>query len=329
MAGVIVVLMGAGVVAAAVPSVTSSSLLVGVLASGTIVFGTQQFILRSRLRFGAASALQALFGGLMTGAAIVLALRSATDFRTVAGLYGAPLIVAVMLGFALTRPPVHVRPRLGEVRRLVGIGFPIMLAGLLFSLFVTLDRWMAVTLLGAERAAPYALASLIASGMLVVPSVVSQQTYPRMAIARGEGSSVAELRSMARRQGLLAAGLIAPVAICVALFAWLVIPTALPAYTASAPAAVVLSLGLVVLGYLTGYGNYLNVVGGQWRYLGAQLVGVACAIGLMFVGGRLLGLIGIALGMAASHIIYGFVLRFVALQTEPAFGDWTSSGPRD
>jgi O-antigen/teichoic acid export membrane protein len=319
--GVAVTLAAAIVVAVVAPTLISSPLAVGLLASGTIVFGTQQFMLRSRLRFDAASAQQATFGVLAFAAAATLAVNADANFATAAALYGIPLLVAVALGLLLAPPPIVPRPDPGEMRRLAEIGFPIMLAGLVFSLFVTLDRWLAVTLLGPHRAAPYALASLIAAAMLVVPTVVSQQTYPRMAIARGQGASVDALRAMARRQGILAVGLVAPVALAVALFAWLAIPLILPDYAAAAPAAIILSAGFVVLGYLTGYGNYLNVVGGQWRYLSAQLVGVTCAIGLMFVGGTLFGIVGIALGMATSHGVYGVILRSVALRTDGAIFD--------
>jgi len=323
-AAVTIILAGSVGVASG-PGAASSSLLFGILASGTIVFGTQQFILRSRLRFDAASAQQATFGGLALVAAALLATNGDANFATAAVLYGAPMMAAVLLGVVLAPPPTAPRLDLMEMRRLAGIGFPIMLAGLVFSLFVTLDRWMAITLFGPGRAAPYALASLVAAAMLVIPTVVSQQTYPRMAIARGRGAPAAELRGMARHQGLVAVGLVAPVAIVIILFAWLGLPVVLPRYVAATPPIVVLCLGFVVLGYLTGYGNYLNVAGGQWRYLMAQLVGVACAIGLMFVGGRLFGLLGIALGMAVSHVIYGVVLRVQALRTELVSDDPVAS----
>jgi O-antigen/teichoic acid export membrane protein len=313
--GAIVILVAAAAVAAAAPAASSSPMLVGLLAAGTITYGTQQFILRSRLRFDAASAQQALFGVIAVVSAAILAFHPDADFGTAAALYGVPLALAVAVGVAVAPPPFPPRLVLDEVRRLAGIGLPIMLAGLVFSVFVTLDRWVAVTLLGPQRAAPYALASLIAAAMLVVPTVVSQQTYPRMAIARGRGAVAPDLRSMARHQGLLAATLVAPVAVAVALFAWIAVPVLLPDYAAAAPAAVILSLGFIVLGYLTGYGNYLNVVGGQWRYLAAQLVGVAVAVVLMFAGGGLAGLLGIAIGMAISHVVYGVVLRAVALRT--------------
>lgn len=312
---VALVMASALLIAALAPGWSVNITAVAVLVSGTIVYGVQQFILRSRLRFGAASLQQGTFGVLMVAAAIFLASQGTADFAAAATLYGGPLVAAIIVGFVVDRKPVSLRLDIDEARRLASVGLPIMLAGLVFSLLVTLDRWIAVNLLGPEQAAPYALASLMAAAMLVAPTVVSQQTYPRMAIARGRGAGTVELLAMARTQGVLAAALLAPVAVALSGFAMLGVPLLLPHYEAAIPSVVLLTLGFIVLGYLTGYGNYLNVVGAQWRYLGAQLAGVVLAFLLTLAGGMAFGLSGIAAGMALSHIAYGALLRAVATRT--------------
>lgn len=293
---------------------TSSLVLVGLVAAGAVVYFTILSVHRSRLRFDAASAQQATFGVAVVVFAIVLAIGGTADLNRVIVFYGLCLGLSIVVGLVLARPS---RPRAdaGELRRLSSIGFPIMLAGLVFSLYVTLDRWIAVLIVGTEEAAPYALASLIAAATLVIPSVVSQQIYPRMGIARGAGASVDELRGMARDQGMLAGALIVPVVLIIVLFAWFGIPVVLTEYEGSVSSIVILSLGLLALSLLNGYGNYLNVVGGQWRYLGAQVIGLVTAVSLMLIAGTLLGLVGIAIGMSLSHVVYGLVLREVAMRT--------------
>lgn len=304
----VAILALAGILGVVAPAIRLEVLVVGLLICGTIVFGVQQFSMRSRLRFNAASVQLALFGGTVLVAAGWLALMPDADLTTAATIYAGPLVGGILLGIALELPTVTRSVDVGVVRRLAAIGFPIMLAGLVFSLFVTLDRWVAVALFGAEHAAPYTLASLIAAAMLIVPTVVSQQTYPRMAIARGRGSSDEELLVMARRQGVAAAGLVLPVALLLVAFAYAGIPALLPAYQAATGAVVALSIGFAGLAFLTGYGNYLNVVGAQWRYLAAQIGGAMTAVPLMVAGGTLFGLTGIAAGMAASHLVYGLLL---------------------
>ena len=315
---VLVVMAGGLAVDAALPSPSPVALSLAGLAAMTIVFGVQQFVLRSRLRFTAASLHQAVFGLLLVGSALYLGSGNETDFLSAAALYGGPLLVAILIGFGTQRTGLGVRFDGQEARRLISMGFPIMLAGLVFSVFVTLDRWIAVSLLGAAGAAPYQLASLIAAAMLVVPTVVSQHTYPRMAIARGGGADAGQLLTMAKEQGALAAALVTPVAVALILFSLVGIPALLPEYEAAVPSVVLLGVGFIVLAFLTGYGNYLNVVGAQWRYLGAQLTGAAIAVVLMLVGGMALGLSGIAAGMAASHVVYGALLWQVAARARVA-----------
>lgn len=314
-AAVALMVVATVVVSAVAPILATGAMSFGALASGTVVFGVQQFVLRSRLRFDSASLQQAVFGILVIIAAVVLGVRETADYAFVALLYGGPLVAAVVVGFVVTPTSIPVRFDLGEIRRLAGVGLPIMLAGLLFSVFVTLDRWIAITLLGSEDAAPYALASLFAAAMLVVPTVVSQQTYPRMAIARGRGAAAEELLALARRQGILAAALAMPIAAALIVFAIVGIPLLLPAYGGAIPPVIVLSFGFIVLGFLTGYGNFLNVVGAQWRYLAAQIAGAAIAVILMLIGGIAFGLTGIAAGMAGSHVVYGVLLRAIAIRS--------------
>lgn len=305
----------AGVVALALPAVGTEVALVALLAGGTIVFGIQQFVLRSRLRFDAASLQLAVFGAAAIAVAVLLAFSADAGLAFAATLYGVPLMAGIATGIAVERPAISLPASAAVAMRLAGIGFPIMLAGLVFSLFVTLDRWTAALLLGAERAAPYTLASLLAAALLVVPTVVSQQTYPRMAVARGEGADAVALRAMARQQGVRAGGLVLPIAAAVVGFAFIGIPAWLPAYRDATGAVVALSIGFAALAAFTGYGNYLNVVGAQWRYLAAQVAGVVAAVPLMVAGGASFGLTGIGIAMAASHVLYGALLFMVARRT--------------
>ena len=310
---VIVVLLAA--LAFATSIAVRDILVIGFLFGGTIIFSLQQFVLRSRLRFGAASGQLALFGlaGLVASAWLVL--MPDAGLNTAATLYAAPLSGGILLGLVVEPPVVGAGADPAVARRLAAIGFPIMLAGLVFSLFVTLDRWIAVALLGVSGAAPYTLASLVAAAMLVVPTVVSQQTYPRMAIARGQGATAEQLFAMAHRQGVIAASLVLPVAGFIVAFALVGIPVLLPAYTDATGAVVSLSFGFTGLAFLTGYGNYLNVVGAQWRYLAVQGTSATAAIPLMILGGFLFGITGIALGMATSHLVYGALIYAVARRT--------------
>ena len=312
MAGMAVVGLAFGM--SFLPGAPGIALVAGLLGAGAIIYATQQMILRSTLRFTLASVQQAVFGSLALIATLVIGLLGKADLLFVGVSYLVVLWATVLSAMLYDRPPMP-SLELVTLKSLTVVGFPIMLTGLFFSVFLTLDRWIAAAILGVEGAAPYAFASLVSTALLVIPTVVSQQTYPRMALALGTGASTGRLRSIARDQGMLGATLTTPIALAIIMLAAFVLPSALPAYSASSPAIIVLCVGLVMLTSLTGYGNYLNVVGGQWRYLAVQILGVCAVVPLVWLFGVRYGVTGIAIGMLLSQAFYGILLRAVAIRT--------------
>lgn len=283
----------------------------------SLIFQVQQFVSRSHLRFNRASAQQLLLGVGTLAATGWLASRGVASFADVAAAYAAAVAVAVVAGVILARPAVAAFDA-DAWRGLINIGFPIMAAGALFTVLVTTDRWVATVALGPKAAAPYALASVVGSAMLVLPTVLSQQTYPRMALAYGAAHDDAATARLASLQGRLTIAVSLPIAVIVTLVAAVAIPSLLPAYRdAVLPIALVCG-GYVALAAFLGYGNYLNVTGRQWRYLAAMLIAFAAGGALMVAGATLGGVSGIALGMAITLAGYGILLRLAA-----------SSGRRD
>ena len=288
---------------------------VALMGLGTLAFNVQQFVLRSHLSFNRASIQQLALGVCVLGGGVALLLLHTAEFRAAAMVYGICLSVAILVGIAL-RPPKIWRPNWSMWRDLVAVGFPIMLAGIVFSVFVTSDRWLATTLLGAHRASPYALASVVGASMLIVPNVISQQTYPRMAIAYGRTSDRNEILAMARRQSLIAGAAAIPLALLGDVAVILLVPILLPAYQEAVLPACIIALGFAAVAASTGFGNFLNVVGQQWSYLRVQLGSTAIGLVLMIAGSRVAGATGIALGVTSSYLVYSVWLRRAA-ETNP------------
>ena len=190
--------------------------------------------------------------------------------------------------------------------RVTRMGFPIMLVGLLGSVYYTADRWIAAGSLTAADAGSYGLASLVASAVFLVPTVIAQQQYPRLAMLHGKGVGAVVLIAAAHRQSLVAGGASLVVAAGVAIFSVVIVPHVLPAYESMTVPAVILAFGIVSLALATGYANLLVVVGALWWYLGLQALSVATALALMVAGAYLGGGVGLALGAAAGQA--GFML---------------------
>jgi O-antigen/teichoic acid export membrane protein len=302
-------LLVAGLFSALANSILAFALLA---ASLTIAYQAQQFGLRSRFLFNRASAQQLIGGIALIVCAGLLWLHGSAAFSLLMGLYIIALGFVVVSGAVLRRPvlPKHDRRLLAEM---ITTGFPMMLIGLVFSFLITADRWIATVALGPRGAAPYALASLVASVGLLIPNIVAQQVYPRMARAFGRNESASGLLRMASQQGVAAAGLTVPAAFAVVFFMAVVIPRVVPQYDVAALPASIIALGLVPLALFTGYGNFLNVVGAYWAYLRIQMLALVLALILMWIGVQLLALPGLALGLSLSLLTYGLMVRATAI----------------
>jgi O-antigen/teichoic acid export membrane protein len=295
---------------------TGDPFVVAVALGGALfmqqLFLLQQVLLRSRFRFTQAAA-QLAFAGVA-----ILTLGLILVHVGIVGLavgQGAALVVVVAAGLPLQgRVP---RPAWDPTiaRRLVSVGLPIMLAGLAFSLLTTIDRWLVLGFLGREAVGVYGLVGLMMSSVLLLPTIVSQQLYPRIAFAHGEGRSGRELLALARRQGAIAFGLTAVVVVPIGAATAITVGLFLHAYRdALAPLTIVLG-GLLTYSFSSGYGNLLNTIGAQRTYLGTQLMAIAydvvLAVVLLSAG---FGLVGAATSTATSMALYSLLLRWRAHQ---------------
>ena len=271
-----------------------------VAGCATTVYQVQQFAMRSRLLFNRASAQQWAWA-VIVGIGCLALLQSRLSLGAVLWIWTAGSAAAVALGYAIRRPIVR-RPSPTLTLRLMSMGFPIMLSGLLGNLFYTADRWAAAVRLEPEAAGSYGLASLIASAVFLVPAVIAQQQYPRMAMLHGRDASAARLREAALRQSLVAGAASLLTALGVATFALVIIPRILPAYGTMAVPAVVLSFGIAALAGATGYGNLLVVIGAQWAYLAIQSLCFAIAVVLMWLGSEYGGGVGLALASLGGRL---------------------------
>jgi len=296
------------------PAVDQRPVVIGLLAIAValqqpLLFG--QAVMRSSFRFGAAAGQLTVMGLvlLVTGAALlssgIAGLMAALTASTVAGLF-----VAVGRSGGRERPLW----RADVIRRLAGIGLPIMVAGLIFALLTTIDRWLVLLFLGIDAVGVYGLAGMAVSGLLLVPSVLGQQTYPRLAFAHGAGSPASDLLAMAASQGRLVAVVVIGLAIPTGLAAAAGIPAFLPAYVEAVPALIAGLAGVVAYGSASGYANLLNTVGAHRRYLAVQVISLVVDLSLSVLAlAAGLRLFGVAVAFLASMVTYGLLLRRAAV----------------
>ena len=154
--------------------------------------------LKARTQFLAAARLQLISGLTFPVATIPLALTWGLEGYVA----GQAIAYGLLAGIATIRAPELFRPRFDRSRsaHLVRIGFPIMLVGITYAVFATVDRWVIQAHLGTAALGHYSLAIMALGAVGLLPQVVAQQVYPRMAMAWSRNPTWSSLEPLMKRQ---------------------------------------------------------------------------------------------------------------------------------
>lgn len=272
-----------------------------------------QFALKSSIRFDLVSWQQ-----LALAVAFPLTVLPATATFGLPGFIASQALAMAIAAAVITRAmpfSLGLEWNWPETVRLAWIGLPIMTAGILYAFLTTVDRWVVLALLGTVSLGYYSLAILTMSALGVLPTVISEQMYPRMALTFGSKQVYSAIAPLIKRQVLLNVAVMTPVLLVVVLIVLPLAPSFLPAFAPGVVPAQIASLSFVFLAVSAGFGNFLNTVGKQAFYLGAQAIAlvVNAVLSVVFVEVGW-GLIGVALSLVASYAVYSAVLAFLALR---------------
>ena len=148
--------------------------------------------------------------------------------------------------------------------------------------------------------------SIIALGtIIIVPSLVSNIMYPKLAYAFGNSHSIADLRPIVFRMILLNLSLTSLVTlICFLCMNYWIIPTYLPKYLAGREAMSILFIAGLILPIGQSFGDFFNVINKQKIYLRNMMLAFIINVS---IGGYLityLGLKGVAIGSLVGFFIF-------------------------
>ncbi|MBN2473489.1 MAG: lipopolysaccharide biosynthesis protein [Pirellulales bacterium] len=265
-------------------------------------------ILRTRQAFATTSRLAILEAALTLAVCV-----PGAWYGGLPGLYAGTMVV--MLGsllFVRRRAAValHWAWDVAEVRRLIAIGAPILLAGAVATLFRSLDKLMILAYLSDRefQLGCYSLALMVTGQLFGLGNMLSTVTGPRYGEKYGEtGDRRVVARLVARCGELHAAAMALPAALALVL-APPVLGRLLPDYQTGLPPLLWLVPGAVLSALALPASQYLVAVGRQRR----ALVGVLIATGVAAVGNHVAlsggyGLVGVAVATACGYAVY-FVL---------------------
>ena len=225
-------------------------------------------------------------------------------------ILGQALAYVLVVGVVVARERTLFRIEFDPTRwrTLVRIGFPIMLVGVLYALFSTVDRWVVTVYLGAEALGHYSLAIMALGAVSLMPMTLAQQFYPRMARAWGERRDWGRMRRLAIRQGWLAFGSTLPVVVGGWFAGPPLIRSLLPAYTPGIAPMLVALLSPLFLCFGQGYANVLNVTDHQYDYVALIVLSIAVnAVGSVLLV-QVYGLLGVAIGTLIGFAVFSLGL---------------------
>jgi O-antigen/teichoic acid export membrane protein len=265
-------------------------------------------ILRASQRFAVTARLALLEAALTLGVGV-----TATWWFGLPGLYLGTLVVLVAsIVFVRRHAAVPLRPAFDavEIRRLIGMGGPILLAGAVSSLLRSLDKWMILAWFDDRefQLGCYSLAVMVGTQLFGLGNMLATVTGPRYGEQFGRtGDRRAVALLAARASELQGAAIALPAAwallLVPPLLAWL-----LPDYGPGLAPIAWLVPGMVFFTLALPASQYLVAVGEERRALAAVLaatvLGAAGNLAALHAG---LGLVGVAaatsLGYAAYFVI--------------------------
>ncbi|MDA3898332.1 MAG: oligosaccharide flippase family protein [Desulfobacteraceae bacterium] len=276
-----------------------------------MIYLWEQFYLKSMAFFNYFSQQQAFFAFFF-----VLFTIPFTYWKGLSGFITGQLLATSIMVVLIWKQKVSVVPRWNRTKiiQLIRIGFPIMLVGLIFSLFKTIDRWIVIAFFTEKQLGYFSIAIMSFNVLLILQMVVAQQVYPRMAEAWGRTQEIKEILKWVRLQIGVSVLLSILAATIFAFLIKFIINHFLIEYSPGLAAVYPMLFGPVFLSFAGAFGNLLNTINKQNHYLAVQIFTLPIFIGLdiWFVKNGY-GLPGVALGTSITFFIYSLILSMVGI----------------
>ncbi len=296
--------------------------VVGCLAVLSRYVSYQVTLLRARQRFSTTARLSLLEAVLTLGVCGV-----ATWWWGIYGLYLGTLVVLVASFLFVQRRQVAALRwawDTAEIRRLIGIGGPILLAGTTASLFRSLDKLMILGYTSDRefQLGCYSVAIMVSAQVFGLGNMLAMVMGPRYGQAYGRTGSRREVARLAARASQLQAAAMALVGGVSLALAPAVLVRLLPDYAPGLGALVWLVPGAAALVMALPASQYLVAVDRQKRALGAVLgATVLGAVGNYIALTAGWGLTGVAAATATAYAVYWLLAVGVSFWRELSGGE--------
>lgn len=245
---------------------------------------------------------------------LLITVPLAYKFKLNGFIVGYSISLFIALIFVYYKSPIKYRIylKLDYSKNLIRIGFPIMAVGVAYTLFNTLDRWIIGLMLDSTQLGYYSLSIIIFGSMILLPKIISQQIYPRMAYDWGKYRSAMGLEKWAKKQTLYTSYIVYVLVPISIIFIPFLIDFLLPEYREGILSVKIIMFAALFLPFSAGWGNVLNIINKQAYYLIVIIISILINLILNYyfvINGY--GIEGVALSTVLSFGLYCVLIMLI------------------
>lgn len=227
-------------------------------------------------------------------------------------ILGQSITILIVLFLTIRYVPFnfHIEFDPKKIFPVVKIGFPIMLLGIAYIFFETVDRWIIVEFLDIRELGYYSLANKAFAFVMLLAAVIGEQIYPRMAEKYGERGDPTYLIPLIFKQIVMTWVVIVPLIITLYVLIPFLIKAFLSEYIPAIGIVNIFLLGAFFFAPALAFSNYLIITDKHIYCLICIIFSIFLniALSLFFVKVIGLGIKGVALGAIGSYLFISMML---------------------
>lgn len=229
------------------------------------------------------------------------------------GLFAAYMASFIYISI-LKKFDLRVRFDFKETMSLMKIGLPMLLAGIVYSLFTTVDRIIAAKFLGTTELGYYGVGLMVTMVLVFIPLTVSIIMYPKFNEIYGKTKSVTTLKNYVAKSTILLGCVMSVMTGVIYLSLPLGVRIFLPNYLPGLDAARVLTMGAFFLSLFSTSATLLLTINKQNQYLLILFMSFLLKLSMNYFSVAAgWGIRGIAATTATSYFIFTSIMLAYAM----------------
>ena len=219
-------------------------------------------------------------------------------------------VIGILMYYKRGISDIHLSIDKALLKSIIFSGIPLLINNLIWTVVDSIDKFVILGFMNAERLGVYSIAQMAFSYMILIPSAMSSLFYVNLGKIYGATGSVDELNRTATRYTLIIASVISFFVLAAYFFMGPLVKLIMPKYSDGISSAQILMLALAIYTPTMVTGNILTLLKKNAALLRGSIylciLNAICSVGFVLVLGAKLE--SVALGTAMSYLIRTLIL---------------------